>query len=98
MIIFGGDSKRVKKISNGCLGDSCVFITSKPQQTLCGQYMVKIPGVSAGWFEEYFLQASWSPYTFVCASSDQSVHCLLVVMEKSGILAGMERVQGHTAS
>ena len=76
--------------------------------------MVKIPGVSAGWFEEYFLQASWSPYTFVCASSDQrciqehhgpwvglgstSVHCLLVVMEKSGILAGMERVQGHTAS
>ena len=58
MIIFGGDVKRIKNISNGCLGDSCVFITSKPQQIPCGQYTVKIPGVRVEWLEMYFLQAS----------------------------------------
>ena len=58
MMMSGGVSKLLEKISNGCFGDSCERITSNPQHTPWGQKMVKIPGVSVGWLEEYFWQAS----------------------------------------
>ena len=48
-----------KIISEGCCGDSWESITSKPQQTPCGQYNVNIPGVSVGWDKD-FRQASCS--------------------------------------
>ena len=49
-----------RNISEGCWGDSYDSIIWKPQQIPWLQKRVKIPDVSVGWLEEYFLQATWS--------------------------------------